>query len=163
MRSRPRHPQQPGSDAARHGGAALVIALLLLMVLTVLGVAGLATAALELRMAGNAQHHERAFAAAEHAIEQAFTSADLDTSRTPASPLKPDCGGECAVPVTGDAFDYSLYYDAGAGRTPAPDGGHSLGTGLEAHHFVIEAEGESGRGARAEHTQGFYVLGPAEP
>lgn len=159
----PHNHQVSGSKAARHQGAALVTALLLLMVLTVLGVAGLATATLELRMAGNAQHHERAFAAAEHAIEQAVTTADLDTSSTPSAPLRPACGGACSVPVTGDPFDYSLYYDAGAGRTPAPDGGYSLGAGLQAHHFIVEASGGSGRGARAEHTQGFYVLGPAEP
>jgi hypothetical protein len=67
------------------------------------------------------------------------------------------------VPVTGDPFDYSLYYDAAAGRTPAPDGGYSLGAGLQAHHFVVEGSGESGGGARAEHTQGFYVIGAAEP
>lgn len=161
--NQPRHARGSGFKAARHRGAALAIALLLLMVLTVLGVAGLATAALELRMAGNAQHHERAFAAAEHAIEQAVATADLDTSSTPSVPSKPGCGAECAVPVTGDPFDYSLYYDAAAGRTPSPDGGHSLGAGLQAHHFVIEAVGESGVGARAEHTQGFYVLGAAEP
>lgn len=161
--SRPRSHRQTRFGAGRHQGAALVTALLLMMVLTVVAVAGLATATLELRMAGNAQHHERAFAAAEHAIEQAVTSADLDTSSTPRDPLKPGCGGGCTVPVTGEAFDYSVYYDAGAGRAPAPDGGYSLGAGLQAHHFVIEASGESGRGARAEHTQGFYVLGPAEP
>lgn len=157
------HQQVPVLVAARHGGAALVTALLLMMVLTVLAVAGLATAALELRMAGNAQHHERAFAAAEHAIDQAVTSADLDTSSTPVAPLKPACGDACTVPITGDPFDFSLYYDAAAGRTPAADGGYSLGAGLQAHHFIIEAAGESGGGARAEHTQGFYVLGAAEP
>jgi hypothetical protein len=133
------------------------------MVLSLLGVAGLATATLELHMAGNAQRHERAFAAAEHAIEQAVTTAELDTSSSPSSPIKPGCGGGCAVPVTGDPFDYALYYDAAAGRAPAPDGGHSLGAGVEAHHFVIEATGASADGARAEHVQGFYVLGAAEP
>jgi hypothetical protein len=161
--SRRRHLQVPGLRAARHRGAALVTALLLLMVLTVLGVAGLATAALELRMAGNVQQQERAFAAAELSIEQAVTTAELDTSSTPAAPLKPGCGDACTTPVTGDPFDYSLYYDAAAGRTPVPGGGYSLGAGLQAHHFVIEAEGKSGGGARAEHVQGFYVLGAAEP
>jgi type II secretory pathway pseudopilin PulG len=152
-----------GGGSAQQRGAVLVAALLLLTVLTVLGVAGLVTAALELRMAGNVQQQELAFAAAEHAIEQAFLTADLDTSSTPAEPLAPDCGGACTVPATGDSFDYALYYDAGASGTPPPDGGYSLGAGVQAHHFVIQAAGESGRGARAEHTQGFYVLGPAEP
>jgi type IV pilus assembly protein PilX len=157
-----RDPPTPGLWT-RHRGAALVVALLLLTVLTVLGVAGLATAAIELRMAGNVQRHERAFAAAEHAIEQAVAIVDLDTASTPSAPLRPACGDACTVPVTGDPFDYSMYYDAAAGRTPAPDGGYSLGAGVQAHHFIIEATGESGAGARAEHVQGFYVLGAAEP
>jgi type II secretory pathway pseudopilin PulG len=159
----PPHPSRPGYASAMQRGAALVTALLLLLVLTVLGVAGIATATLELQMAGNAQHQERAFAAAEHAIEQALRNGDLDTSNTLAEPGKPACEGACATPTTGDPFDYSLYYDAGAAGTPAPDGGHSLGAGLQANHFVVEGTGESGRGARSDLTQGFYVLGPAEP
>ncbi len=149
--------------SARQRGAVLVTALLLLLVLTVLGVAGLVTAMLELRMAGNVQHQERAFAAAEHAIEQALLAAELDTSSSIAAPVKPDCRDACTTPVTEDPFDYSLYYDSGATGSPAPDGGHSLGAGLQAHHFIVDAAGGSGPGARSEHTQGFYILGPAEP
>jgi hypothetical protein len=144
-------------------GAVLVVALLLLMVLTILGVAGLVTATLELRLAGNVDHHARAFAAAEHAIEQAVLTADLGTSSSLAEPAKPGCHAVCTTPTTGDPFDYSLYYDASATDALAPDGGHSLGAGLKAHHFIIDATGESGPGARSDHTQGFYVLGPAEP
>lgn len=149
--------------SARQRGAVLVTALLLLLVLTVLGVAGLVTATLELRMAGNVQDHERAFAAAEHAIEQALLAADLDTSSSLAAPVKPDCRAACTTPATEDPFDYSLYYDSGAAGSPAPDGGHSLGAEMQAHHFIVEATGESGPGARSEHIQGFYILGPAEP
>jgi len=152
-----------GSASGRQRGAVLVTALLLLLVLTVLGVAGLVTATLELRMAGNVRHQERAFAAAEHAIAQALLAADLDTSSSLATPVKPDCRDACTTPATEDPFDYSLYYDPNAAGSPAPDGGHSLGAGLQAHHFIVEATGESGPGARSEHTQGFYILGPAEP
>jgi type IV pilus assembly protein PilX len=155
--------RRTGRASARQCGAVLVTALLLLLVLTVLGVAGLVTATLELRMAGNVQQHERAFAAAEHAIERALLAADLDTSSSPATPVKPDCRDACATPATEDPFDYSLYYDSSAADTPAPDGGHSLGAGLQAHHFIVEATGGSGLGARSEHSQGFYILGPAEP
>jgi Tfp pilus assembly protein PilV len=141
---------------------ALVIVLVLLLAITVLGVAGITTATLELQSAGNAQYHERAFEAAEHAIERALASPDLDTSSTPAEPVQPDCADECRTPVTDDPFDYSLYHDSGADSVPTPDAGHSIGTGLETYHFVIESEGESGRGARSEHVQGFAVIGPAE-
>jgi len=143
-------------------GVVLVVALLLLLVLTILGAAGLVSAMLELRLAGNVDHQARAFAAAEHAIEQAVLTADLATTSSLAAPVKPSCRAACATPTTGDPFDYSLYYDASASDTLAPDGGHSLGAGLQANHFIIEATGESGPGARSDHTQGFYVLGPAE-
>ena len=53
--------------------------ILLLLTLTLLAVSGLATAVLELRMAGNAQYQQRAFEAAEYAIEQALGSSDLGT------------------------------------------------------------------------------------
>ncbi len=144
------------------GGAALVIALLLLLVLTILGITGIVTATLELQMAGNAQYQERSFEAAEHAIEQAMVSADLSTANTMANPGTPACGNDCTTPSTGDSFNYQVYYDNSAGGTPVVGGGHSIGTGLEAYHFVVEAEGESARGARSEHTQSFYILGPGE-
>jgi type II secretory pathway pseudopilin PulG len=155
--------RRTGRASTRQCGVVLVTALLLLLVLTVLAVAGLVTATLELRMAGNVQQQERAFAAAEHAIERALLAADLNTSSSPVAPVKPECRDACTTPATEDPFDYSLYYDASAAGTPAPDGGHSLGAGLQAHHFIVEATGGSGPGARSEHTQGFYILGPAEP
>ena len=57
----------PGQRAAgRHQrGAALVVGLLLLLVLTILAISGMTTATLELQMAGNRQYQERAFQAAE--------------------------------------------------------------------------------------------------
>jgi hypothetical protein len=149
-------------------GAALVTALLLMLVLTLLGITGIVTATLELQMAGNAQYQERAFEAAEHAIEQAMVSPDLSTANTLTDPGVPLCAVPdsasypCTTPGTGDPYDYEVYYDTSAGGTPVVGGGYSLGSGLEAYHFVVESEGESARGARSEHTQSFYILGPSE-
>jgi hypothetical protein len=143
-------------------GAALVTALLLMLVLTLLGITGIVTATLELQMAGNAQYQERAFEAAEHAIEQAMVAPDLSTANTLTDPGVPACAGSCETPGTGDPYDYEVYYDTSAGGTPVVGGGYSLGSGLEAYHFVVESEGESARGARSEHTQSFYILGPSE-
>jgi hypothetical protein len=44
--------------------------------------------------------------------------------------------------------------------TPVPGGGYSLGTGLQAYHFVIDSVGVAERGAQSEHTQSFYIIGP---
>jgi type IV pilus assembly protein PilX len=58
----------------RQSGAALVVGLLLLLVLTILAISGMTTASLELQMAGNEQYQERAFQSAEAGIEQAIAS-----------------------------------------------------------------------------------------
>jgi hypothetical protein len=148
--------------ACRAHGVALVTVLLLLLAMTVLAIAGIATATVELQAAGNAQYLERAFEASEHGVGRAIAVTDLSTALTPGTPARPHCAGNCALPVTGDAYDYSVYYDDGALGTPYADGGHSIGTGIESHYFVIEAVGRSGRGAQSEHVQGFVQPGPGD-
>ncbi len=136
--------------------------ILLLLTLTILAISGLVTAVLELRMAGNTQYQERAFQAAEYAIEQALGSPDLGTAYTYSSPkVVPASGGPPAIPGSPpDTYAYRMYYDTALGGTPLPGGG-GPGTGLEAYHFVIEATGKSARGASDMHVQGFYLIGPA--
>jgi Tfp pilus assembly protein PilX len=146
----------------RQRGAALVTALVLLLILTILGITGIVTATLELQMAGNLQYQERAFEAAEHAIEQAMVSPDLSTGNTIASPGSPACGDACKTPTTVDAYDYEVYYDSSSGGTPVVGGGYTIGAGMEAYHFIVEAHGEAARGARSDHTQSFYILGPSD-
>lgn len=155
-----RHPCLPVAGGSR--GVALVIVLLLLIAITVLAVGGIATATIELRSAGNAQYHERAFEAAEYGIARALEAPGPSTADTRAAPARPGCGANCTVPITRDAYDYALYHDDGAGGAPLADGGHSIGTGIESHHFVIESTGASARGARSEHVQGFAVPGPGD-
>src|SRR2546430_12209777 len=58
----------------RQRGAALVVALLLLLVITLLAVAGMNSAAVEYIMAGNEQHRQNAFQAAETGIEQTIVT-----------------------------------------------------------------------------------------
>jgi type IV pilus assembly protein PilX len=53
-------------------GAALVIGLILLVVITVLAISGMNTATTELAMARNDQNYENAFQAAETGLEQAL-------------------------------------------------------------------------------------------
>ena len=141
----------------RDAGAALAIALLLLPVATLLGVAAIVTATVELRMVANVQLDERAFQAAEFAIEQAIASPDLSTSYTMAAPKAVPTTSGATLPVpgsAGDSYAYRLYFD------PAPDGTPRTiaEAGLLAYHFVVEAEGHSARDARDGHVQGFYVV-----
>lgn len=141
-------------------GVALVVALLLLLVMTLLAVTGLATATLELTMAANAEYQQRAFAAAEFAIEQAISLEGIGTTYTYALPKTvPVSGSPPGVPGSpSDTYSYRLYFD----RTtdPWPATGVETTAGLKAYHFIIEATGRSARGATDTHVQGFYVLGP---
>jgi type IV pilus assembly protein PilX len=141
----------------RQGGAALVIGLLLLLVLTLLAISGITTATLELQMAGNQQYQQRAFQAAETAIEQAIETATFNTS-VPSTAT--DAPVDPADADNNDSYDYVMSFDTENGATSVPGGGYSLGTGFQAYHFNIEAVGRSERGARAEHGQSVYIIGP---
>jgi hypothetical protein len=144
-------------------GAALVIASMLLLIVTLLGVAGLAAASLELRMSGNFQYQDRAFQAAEFAIEQALHAELLSTAITLSSPrIFPAPGVQALVPGSEtDTYSYRLYFDSSAGGTTIPTGAET-GSAQVAYHFVIVGTGHSSRGAEATHIQGFYVIGPPD-
>jgi type IV pilus assembly protein PilX len=162
-------------------GAALVVGLLLLLVLTLLAISGMTTASLELQMAGNEQYQERAFQAAEAAIERAIQAGVYDTTTTigaytpsgdPNVPPMPQRGSgvtgcvqtiadDGSVTDTEDCYEYFMRFDEQTGTTPVPGGGYSLGTGFQAYHFVVDAYGASNRGAASHHTQSFYIVGPA--
>lgn len=148
-------------------GAALVIGMILLLVLTVLGISGLVTAALELQMAGNAQYEEQAFQAAEAGIENVLVDPSLSTSWTlanmtnsSASTYAEQNSQAYVSGSTTEQFQTSTHYDTSAGGTTVPGGGFSLGTGLEAYHFTTESTGTAPRGSRDAHVQSFYILGP---
>ncbi len=142
---------------SRQRGAALVVALVLLMILTVLGISGMTTATLQLTMAGNAQFHQQAFQAAETGLAIAISSgrfgaaiggANIVLPRTPLGD-----GGSSVQAIT--TFRIA---------TPLPDRAFSLGVGsagtVHAYHFDIVAEGTGPRNATSTHTQGFYIVGP---
>jgi len=152
----------------RQSGAALVVGLLLLLVLTILAISGMTTATLELQMAGNEQYQERAFQAAEAGVEQAITAGVYSTTKTTGDYNDPN--GLNPTPVRGEGqpiqncaepeCEYHLRFDQNSGITPVPGGGYSLGTGFQAYHFVVDSHGTSDRGAASEHQQSFYVVGP---
>jgi type IV pilus assembly protein PilX len=159
----------------------LVVGLLLLLVLTILAISGMTTASLEMLMAGNEQYQERAFQAADSAVERAMAAGVYNTNVTvgeyipsgdPNIAPTPDRGtGQtgCAqtIPSDGtatsdstDCYEYFIRFDEQSGTTPVPGGGYSLGTGFNAYHFVVDAYGTSDRGAQSDHQASFYVIGP---
>lgn len=142
----------------REDGAALVIGLLLLLILTILAISGMTTATLELQMAGNMQYKERAFQAAETGIEQAIATATFSTVTPHATAAPQDVAP--ADTSNNDTYEFTMGFDQQTGTTIVPGGGYSLGTGFQAYHFNIESTGRSERGAEATHQQSVYIIGP---
>jgi len=137
----------------RQQGAALVIGLILLVVLTILAVSGVFTSTMELRMVRNTQSQEHAFQAAEVGIEDALANPVLSTSAPFSQPT-------IAVPNSpGDTYSYQLQF---VGETPLGTGtaGYSIGTAFQSYHFQVDAAGNGPDSAAAQHTQSFYVIGP---
>lgn len=104
-------------------------------------------------MVRNSQSQERAFQAAEVAVEDALANPVLSTSAvfnqaTVAVPNSP-----------GDTYSYSLQF---AGATPLGTGmtGYSIGSAFQSYHFQVETTGNGPDGAVSNHTQSFYVIGP---
>ena len=176
MRTTEQLRREPG--VRRDRGAALVIGLILLLILTVLAISGMGTAVLELQMAGNEQYQERAFQAADAGIERAVMSGIYNTSvrigtytdtADGAIPVRGTGTRDCVKEVdesgaaTGDSsdcYEYFMRFDEDAGTTAVPGGGYSLGTGFEAYHFNVDSYGTSSRDAASDHSQSFYIVGP---
>jgi len=138
-------------------GAALVIGLILLLVLTVLAVSSMSGATMGLQMTSNAQSANNSFQAAERAVDVAMATYMPDTTAGAVAFDPTDIAG------TSDSYEYSIEFNVNNGVTEVPDGGFSLGEGIgfRAYHFDVTATGESTRGASTVTTQSYYVVGPS--
>jgi len=142
------------------GGAALIIGLLLLVVITVLAVSGMNTATTELAIARNDQNYENAFQAAETGIETALGEESFPTEQV-----------TIITPYV-NSHDEVEARIVPAGDFPVIDDAFSLGvgSGFRAYHYntISEASskriagggGDTDRDASALHTQAFYIVGP---
>ena len=142
-------------------GAALIVGLILLVVITVLAVSGMNTATTELAMARNDQNNENAFQAAETGLEQALAQGSFST-------VAPVILPEQIINAGHDVINVTITFE---NATMVPDRAFSLGvgSGIAAYHFnaVSTAEsrrivggGTTDRDASAVHTQAFYKIGP---
>ena len=147
----------------KQDGAALVVGLVLLVVVTVLAVSGMNTATTELAMARNDQNYENAFQAAETGLEQALAQGRFNTLAN--VNIAANVNANDSVNAVIEFEDAPLL----------PDRAFSLGvgSGISAYHFLATATAESkregvagaatDRDASATHTQAFYVVGPEQP
>lgn len=145
----------------KQSGAALVVGLILLMVITILAISGMNTATTELAMARNDQNYENAFQAAETGLERALSIGSFSTLGGMDMPVYDvDAAGHDSVTAS------ILFEDS----TMVPDKAYSLGagSGISALHFIAtstasslrDPDGATDRDASAIHTQAFYVVGP---
>ena len=142
----------------RQQGAALVVGLMLLVVITILAISGMNTATTELALARNDQAYENAFQAAETGLETALAQGQFATTGNTA--LTQTITSNQNISTTIQFEDSTL----------VPDKAFSLGvgSGIAAYHFLATSQAEfrrdpgnvTDRDSTATHTQAFYVVGP---
>ena len=142
----------------KQDGAALVVSLILMVVITVLAISGMNTATTELAMARNDQNYENAFQAAETGLETALAQGRFNTVAN----VKLE-----QIVIANDSVETVINFED---TTLVPDRAFSMGvgSGIAAYHFnaIATAKSESAPGAPtdrdafAEHSQAFYVVGP---
>ncbi len=142
----------------KQDGAALVVGLILLVVITVLAISGMNTATTELAMARNDKNYENAFQAAETGLAVALSQGQFSTL----------VGSQVTQTVsTHETVTADIAYEE---SSIVPDKAFSLGSGsgVAAYHFLATSQAQSNRDpgnttdrdATATHTQAFYVVGP---
>ncbi len=142
-------------------GAALVVGLILLVIITILAISGMNTATTSLAMARNDQNYENAFQAAETGLEKVLAMGLYDTTVNATL---------TETITTHESVTAQIVYES---TTLVPDKGFSLGvgSGIAAYHFNATATAQSqrlpggttDRDSSAVHTQSFYIVGPESP
>lgn len=134
-------------------GAALVVSLVLLLILTVLGVTGMSNAALEMVMSGNRLYAEAAFQAAETGLRRRLAAGGFVPGSAPQTLT--------GTTATGDRFQVTTRYVHSTASPPGLVGSTRArirARGYLAHHFELVSLGQSRRNGQARHTQGIYLL-----
>jgi len=143
----------------RQRGAALVIGLLLLTVITLLAIAGMNSASVELVLAGNTQVQAKAFQAAEEGIEQQLVKGKF----LPGGPIEDKTSGAASGSTTESSTTYETTMTSDLSGAPQPAiWGNDL-TAFSTYHFQIRSDGTSQRGTNTTHWQGVAVLAPYSP
>lgn len=143
---------------SRHHGAALVIGLILLAIITLLAVVGMNISNAELQSATSEQLRLRAFQAAETGIENGMVDTVFKVSATPGTKEVSAAIGIAGSPINpadGKAMDaYKTTVSYCGESFVAPEGFSS--TGFTAFHYSILSEGSSARNANSRLEQGTY-------
>jgi type II secretory pathway pseudopilin PulG len=134
---------------SRQRGAALIVGMIMLAILTLLAITAMNTSSTELIMAGNEQFRERAFQMGEAGIEQAVRALPTvpqdgkDVKKSAASVSQPD-----------DSWETTSKYIGQDDDIPGFSAGKFVGL-----HYRIDSTGRSVRNAQSTQTQGAFLLG----
>jgi type IV pilus assembly protein PilX len=154
-------------DAARQEGAALITALVMLVILTLLGLSSISTSTMEERMAANAQEINRAFQAASTGLEIAFTDETaFDTSLTVESDGTADdkyVKSNTGVGGTGSyAYNATSNYNSVFRQMTVPPRGSGWDSSYGYYHFQLSSTGTTDSGASSTVNAGAYQIGKAQ-
>lgn len=140
---------------ARARGSALVIALILLFILTLLATTSMGMSTAELIMAGNEMFHRRASDASAAGVEAGI-------ARFVAAPIARSAAPLWAGPIsigqsTADQYTTVTRYRGTESGLPQSSAEKLVGL-----HFEIDSVGESARNATDEQVQGVMVLSASD-
>lgn len=128
-------------------GAALVVGLLLLVILTLLAITGMNTTTTELVMAGNEQFRENAFNTSGAGLEEALSNlATVPQNGTPV-----EATGK--VPNSTDTYSTESTYKGDDLNVPGYSSGKFVG-----FHYEVVSTGLSARKASSQQRQGAFVI-----
>ncbi|MGR9089576.1 MAG: pilus assembly PilX family protein [Gammaproteobacteria bacterium] len=153
------------STRSSERGAALITALVMLTIVTMLAIASMGTASLEEKMAANSQEVNRAFQTAETGLEKAFQDDDAfnivnlrDNNGTPYDPT------DDIYDYTGSDNDVGLYgaetnFAAFFRQKTIPKRGSGWDTSMAFYHFDVVSEGRTNAGVSTVLHAGAYQVG----
>ena len=142
-------------------GSASVIALILLALLTLLGIAVTTTSSIEVQIAGNELRQKLAFFSAESAKGWVVWSPDLYGSNniTAGSPLffpNNAVPSEVQTLNSNQSFNGSVEYDSSG--DPPRGSGYEADT-YQAHSYIMTCNGHSSNNTEMQVEIGFYRIG----
>ena len=127
------------TETPRERGAVLIVALVLLVILTLLGMSVMNTTQLEERMAANTQEINQSFHSAETGLSWAFNDADVW------DPTTDTLGGGGTIPSAIGRGD-DVNYDVAHITDTNPPAGYDV-VQFRAAHFDFRSEGHPGSDA----------------
>jgi type IV pilus assembly protein PilX len=137
---------------AKQSGAALVVGLLLLLILTMLAISGMNSASVEFIMAGNEQYHQNAFQAAETGIAQAVAIGTYNPGIAATQTVAASVANS-----TTDTYSAVISRQLNGAPQSAMMWTGSLNT-FSSYHFEIQSRGNSVRNGVATNTQGVVII-----